>query len=385
MVGASAVLALLSIPNILAIFGIAWAATTSPDTLELELVMALIMVLERLLREEGYLDRMLQSLSGLFKDRRAVMAIIPAFIGLMPSAGGAMFSAPLVEQAVGKSVSPEDKAFINFYYRHIWEYFLPVYPGVLLVSSITGIPLAKVILALAPLGLLMIILGLPLLYRIKVDADGAGQGENGMAANYVSDREERKKLKRDVFYSTLPVVVLVGLVLLSVNLVLATALIVLVLAVKHRYTLSKFLQLVRKAIVWRTLIMIWSIMLFKEVMASTGAFATLPQLLAALPIPDFVVFALVSFLVAYLTGMTGNYVGIAFPIVMAGAGGTLSLPLVVFVFMAGSAGTLLSPMHLCLSLSIEYYKADFNKVLRKLLAPTGGLVLSALMAFLFLG
>jgi integral membrane protein (TIGR00529 family) len=332
------------------------------------------MILERLLRRQGYLDRMLNALSGLFRDRRIVMAILPGFIGLMPSAGGALFSAPLVEQAVGKTVAAEDKAFINFYYRHIWEFFLPIYPGVLLASHITGIPLSSMILGLFPFGILVILIGLPYLFSIKVDK---------VELN-TSDPSLKSGLLKDVIASTLPVIVVVSLVLASVNITLAVALVVGFLVIKHRYTPMKFLVLAREAIVIKTLVIIWAIMFFKEVMASTGSIDELPLLLSNLPIPEVAVAGLISFLVAYLTGQTGFYVGIAFPVVVAAMGGQVSLPLAVFVFVTGSAGTMLSPMHLCLSLTIDYFKADLNKVLRKLILLESILILTSLTAYLIL-
>lgn len=393
MIGASGVLAVLYGANLMGFLNMAWDATKSPDTLELEAILGMIMILEQLLRQQGYLERMLNALTGLFRDRRTVMAILPAFIGLMPSAGGALFSAPLVEQAVGKSVTAEEKTFVNFYYRHIWEFFLPIYPGVLLASSITGIPLSKMILGLMPFGILMIIIGLPYLFSIKVnETEVSGTPSEGTAiasqtalnGAYTTNTAERNRLIKDIVFSTLPVVVVVVLVLASINVSLATTIVVGVLIVRHRYTPGKLLALVRKAVVVKTLVIIWAIMLFKEVMSSTGSFNELPLLLSKLPVPEYVVFAMISFLIAYLTGLTGNYVGIAFPIVVTAAGGQVGVPLAVFVFMAGSAGTMLSPMHLCLSLTIDYFKADLNNVLRKLIIPESILILTALAAFLIL-
>lgn len=385
LLAASIVLAILYSTGFIAFLGMIWNATKGHDTIELVSILVMVMILEGVLREQGYLSRMLNALTGLFKDRRIVMGLIPAFIGLMPSAGGALFSAPLVEQAVGKTVAPDKKAFINFYYRHIWEYFLPIYPGVLLASHITEIPLAKMLLGLIPFGLLVIVLGLPFLFSIKIDQSVIDQGEidqNDIAAKSPSDQISSSKPYKDVIMSTLPVFTVVALVLASVNVALATSIVVLFLVIKHRFTFRKFFILARKAIVVKTLVIIWAVMIFKEVMTATGSIAELPMLLGKLPIPEFAVAGLISFTIAYLTGQTGFYVGIAFPVVVAAMGGQVSLPLAVFVFMSGSAGTMLSPMHLCLSLTVDYFKADFNKVLRKLIIPESIIVLTALAVYL---
>ncbi len=383
VIGASIVLAFLFGTDIIGFLNMVWDATKDPATIEIEVILALIMILELILRQQGYLERMLNALTRLIRDRRIVMAIVPAFIGLMPSAGGALFSAPLVEQAVGKSVSATSKAFINFYYRHICEFFLPLYPGVLLVANISGIPLTRVLLGLMPFGILVIILGLPFLFRVKVDEELATVPQPLDATSSQNETSDtRKNLIKEVFFSTLPVITLVSLVFAKVPITLAIALIVVVLILRHGYGISEFLKLARKALVLKTLIMIWGIMLFKQVMETVGSFDELPTLLRQLPVPEFLIFALIAFLIAFLTGQTGSYIGIAFPIIAAATGGQVNVHLAVLVFMAGSAGTMLSPMHLCLSLTIDYFKADLTKVIRMLIIPESILVGAAILSYI---
>ncbi|GEA14118.1 MAG: uncharacterized protein PWR22_922 [Moorella sp. (in: firmicutes)] len=375
MLGSSLLLAALYHIGPVAFLGMAWQATRSPATLELEVILALIMLFEHLLGEQGYLERMLQGLRGLIRNRRLVMALLPAFIGLMPSAGGALFSAPLVGQAAARTaIAAEEKSFINYYYRHIWEYFLPLYPGVLLASRLSGIPLPHLIAALAPYGLLVILLGIPALRRVKIEPEG--EGREGLPAG-------RRTLARELFLSILPVLVVVALVLVfHVEVGLAVGVVLLFLLVRHRYTPLKFWHLCREAIAVKTLLLVWGVMLFKEVLVDTRAVDGLPSLLAMLPVPEFLIFGLISFLVGMLTGLTVAYVGIAFPIVMTAVGGQISLPLAVFIFVAGFTGNMLTPMHLCLALTVDFFKADLRKVLRMMVGPEAALLAVAVAAYL---
>ena len=51
---------------------------------------------------------------------------MPMLIGMLPSLGGAYFSAPMVKEATsGIHMSQEEKAFINYWFRHPWEYHSP--------------------------------------------------------------------------------------------------------------------------------------------------------------------------------------------------------------------------------------------------------------------
>jgi len=87
-------------------------ASADGATVSLIVALALIMVLEYILRTTGTLRALVDSLQGLLGDNRVVMGLMPAIIGLLPSAGGARFSAPLVEEcANGCVIDPERKSF----------------------------------------------------------------------------------------------------------------------------------------------------------------------------------------------------------------------------------------------------------------------------------
>jgi len=76
-----------------------WLGVADPKSLEMTATLALTMVMENLLRTTGMLKRMVSSLSAALTDRRVVMAALPAMIGMLPSPGGAVFSAPMVAEA----------------------------------------------------------------------------------------------------------------------------------------------------------------------------------------------------------------------------------------------------------------------------------------------
>ena len=123
-------------------------ALLSSITIKLLLALSLIRVLELILREKKILSAMMSAARILFKKRRAVIISMPMLIGMLPSLGGAYFSAPLVKETTsGIHMSPEEKAFINYWFRHPWEFILPLYPGILLASAVSNIPLYDLIKA----------------------------------------------------------------------------------------------------------------------------------------------------------------------------------------------------------------------------------------------
>ena len=83
----------------------------------------------------GQMQRLLENFRGLITNIRINLIIFPALIGLLPMPGGAIFSAPMVKDLGRKSGFSGDKlSFVNYWFRHIWEYCWPLYPGVLLAT-----------------------------------------------------------------------------------------------------------------------------------------------------------------------------------------------------------------------------------------------------------
>ena len=72
---------------------------TCLDTLTLTLVFAtlFIMLLSQLYKETGLINILSRSLGGLIRNSKVIVSLLPAVIGLMPVAGGALMSAPMVE------------------------------------------------------------------------------------------------------------------------------------------------------------------------------------------------------------------------------------------------------------------------------------------------
>src|SRR3989337_3954464 len=134
--------------------------------IQLILALGLIMIMENILRKTETFKEMMAALKNVVSDVRIVLAAPPAIIGMVPSVGGAYFSAPLVEEASSTiSITPERKGFINYWFRHIWEYVLPTYPGIILASAMTGFPLAKLIVYQLPFAVMVILTGALFCFR----------------------------------------------------------------------------------------------------------------------------------------------------------------------------------------------------------------------------
>ena len=71
------------------------------------------------------------------------------------------------------------------------------------------------------------------------------------------------------------------------------------------------------------------------------------------------VIAVLSFIVGILTGITQGQVAVVVPIVAAAAPGNLEMLSIAMV--CGLGGQMLTPTHMCLTISLDYFKGDFFK------------------------
>jgi integral membrane protein (TIGR00529 family) len=146
-------------------------ATIEWDTLRLLFIVILVTIFGGLLKYTKSLRDLTDSLENLIQDIRFIMMLLPALIGILPMPGGAMMSAPMIEEVGSrKNLSPEIKAAFNHWFRHIMEFVFPLYQGVIIASVILKVPMSKIILAQVPMSLTMLGAGILFLFgKVKVE------------------------------------------------------------------------------------------------------------------------------------------------------------------------------------------------------------------------
>ncbi|MBN1504915.1 MAG: DUF401 family protein, partial [Candidatus Eisenbacteria bacterium] len=121
------------------------------------------------------------------------------------------------------------------------------------------------------------------------------------------------------------------------------------------------------------------VMGFKEIMTAGGVVSVFPSILGALHIPSVLVIFFIPMIVGLLTGITQAFVGVAYPVVMPFISAADSpLDAATLAFAGGFLGVLLSPVHLCLILTYQFFKARLGGVYRLMIFPV---VFVAVVAF----
>jgi integral membrane protein (TIGR00529 family) len=353
------------------------ATLLDAETLRLMAAVLLIMVLGELLKTIASTERLVRSLEALIQDSRLILPIIPALIGLLPMLGGAMLSAPLVE-GIGTSLKlrPEQKTYINYWFRHVWECVFPLYPGLVLAGALLNIPLPTLVPAQAPLTLGAIIAGVLFgLRHINQDSE---------AREPTSRPASRWRSAGVLALSIWPIVLVILLSLVfRIELALSLAVTILLAGLLNRLSLRTWGGLLREGLSPRMALLVIGIMLFKRMVEATGAASTIPVAFASLGLPPQMVIFVVPLTVSLSTGMISAAVGISFPLLHPIiVGNAVHLNYAVFAFTGGFVGMLLSPLHLCLALTKDYFQAQWGSLYR-MLVPSVAVVTAIAVLLLF--
>lgn len=370
MLVAAAVLGVLMGMGPSALAETAFRASVDGATVSLIVALALIMVLEYILRTTGTLRALVGSLQGLLGDNRVVMGLMPAIIGLLPSAGGARFSAPLVEEcANGCVIDPERKSYVNYLFRHIWEYVSPLYPGFILIATLAGVSMGSLFVW-------------QVAFPVTALAAGAAFGFRGVETHTRHSGHSKTHDLRVAAAGFSPILAAIVLVVgLGVNVALSMGIVVAAMLLVHRWGPARIWQALRDSVSFKTLLLVLGVMVFKGMMEDSGAVGHLPQALETAGVPVGVVLVGLPFLVGLMTGLTVAYVGVAFPLLLPLIHGPtgIDMGLLALANAAGFAGVMFSPVHLCLVLTREYFGAKLAPIYRMLVVPEAAVLVVALV------
>jgi len=348
-------LALFAIP-LPRLIPIVSSAFLAHDNIDLLLSLFSIMLLGNLLSNNGDLLKLVQAVEERIRDPRLVSPVLSALIGLLPMPGGALFSAPLVE-ASHKSDSPpgESLTFINYWYRHIWEYFLPLYPVILLASTVTGLSLSWIIIHHLPFSILAVLGGWMVVKSLKTTRTGK-PNPSPIPIN-------------TLIRLLLPLLIPVLTVLMYQPVWVGAGLGILFCALIHRMNFSTLSRLMFFRFSWPMIADVVGVIFFKTVIIESQSIPTLVNSFISSHFPVLLIGVAIPFLVALISGYSSAFIGIAFPIILPLLSQFSLLQIFPLIFISGYAGITFSPAHLCLILSCRHFKTDLIKIYRLLFFP----------------
>lgn len=351
-----------------------WIAFTETLTMQrtwdLLLCLYFVMSLEVELRKSGSLHGMVVTLRNIFSSNKVTLAFMPAFLGLLPSLGGARFSAPIVQEASeGIAVDDEQKSAINLWFRHIFEFSNPLMPGVILACGIANVSIGDLIDQVGWVTILCFVLGwIFLIIPLKI-----------------TDLEKATNTQHDRTIDWKSLVLAFGpivtsfLLIVAFNVQAALAMGLVVVAFIPLYfwfkrpisVKSVFTESLDKKLFFNVICILY----FIQLLTVIGTLDEIVSVFNNSSLPQAVIIACLSFIFGVMTGMGQGYIAIVMPIVALMAPGNIVLVGIAMVY--GMAGQMVTPTHLCILVTVEYFKCRLWKTIGK----CG--VLSLLMVLIF--
>jgi integral membrane protein (TIGR00529 family) len=331
------------------------------ETIELALLLLLIYVLAKCMQETGAITRLIDSLRTFF-SRGGTLGVIPAVYGLMPVPGGALFSAPMIDEEGKKyKLDKNQKNFLNIWFRHIWFPIYPVSSAMILVTSerFSNFNIYLLVAADIPAFIAAILIGTWFLKRfIKTTTPK----EQHVEREYRGLKYLVPPVLPIVFYAVLQYfgVIHIRSFLLGVGCSIVLLFFLIDMNPKE------YLMLVKNSLVWKLPLAIFGILIFRQMFEVSGANLLLGDIIKTLPIPALFIVILIPLILGTLTGYNLGAIALSYFLVepFFTFTGISLVGVTSLIFMSSLAGYLISPIHLCNVLSSEYLKTDTTRMYR---------------------
>jgi uncharacterized protein len=368
-------------------------ALLNPKTMSLTVIVGLILVLSHSLESSGQMTRLLDSFKGLVQSPRVNLVIFPALIGLLPMPGGAIFSAPMVKNIADEHhLSGSQLSYINYWFRHIWEYWWPLYPGILLTTALAGVDLWRLVLFTLPLTIVAVAAGYWPLRRALPQSVAGPPGGGSMGCSAGPFLRHLAPIAFVIFGGlglglAFSIWLPGPLQAVAKELGLIIALVVAIFWIWRRNGMGwrQRRGIIGQPAMLKMLYMVSAILIFKGMLEDSGAVNQISQEMLQRHIPLMPISMILPFIVGGVGGITIAFVGATFPIlitlIQALGQNHLMLPYMMLALASGFCGVLLSPLHLCFLLSNEYFGTSLLPVYRLMRVPVSVLLLTTMAYF----
>jgi len=326
-----------------------------PAILLLGIAVGIISLIGGVLERSGLME-------GLFKNlrlkRKLFLIFGPAFLGMLPMPGGALLSAPLVLRA-GEDISDKQYTAINVWFRHA---LILIYPlGALLITSkMANLYLYKALLYLIPGFLLMIILGWIFLLK-------------GIKGNLPT----QKHLNYKALFTPIGIIIAAPLIhlflmtlfpgiLTEITLIIGVSVSLILATILGKMKPSDLIPVIKKMKPLKYFFIIIGMFLFLNIFEASNMSAIIAKIAIS---KSFTIVFIAAFL-GFVTGRVQMSFAIVLPIFYSRFGtDAMSYLLFAIMFFSTFMGYIVSPIHPCVSVSLEFFGSSLKGFYIKLFWP----------------
>ena len=346
---------------------------TCLDTVTLTLVFAtlFIMLLSQLYKETGLINILSRSLGGLIRNSKVIVSLLPAVIGLMPVAGGALMSAPMVEVEAEKlGLDKAKKIYVNLWFRHTIYPIYPISRLLILTAALTEATIFSLIYRQFCVVITMIIIGYFMGLR-KTQTVKYESSETNLSLN---------ANVKVLIFSFSPIITIVFLVAtLNVNIAIASFIGILVLSIIMKTEVKVFGKILKSWSIWEVALAAFGALLLRNVMISSGVSEILGGAVANTNLNEAVLLLSVPATLGFLLGSPSGAIALSVPIL---AENVIFTPKTAsLLYVSAYLGYLGAPTHLCLALTAQYFNCSISKTYKYLIPSIVVSMISALIIY----
>jgi integral membrane protein (TIGR00529 family) len=368
-----------SIPTVI------YQTTTDLTTISIVLATFVIMLLSQLYKETGLVKKLSESISKIVNKPKASLSLLPAIVGLLPVAGGALTSAPLVDLEAEKlKIKPERKAYINLWFRHT---IFPVYPlsqPLIVTAALTGIAMPLIILRQIPVVVVMVVSGYVIAFWKTAKAGSPREG---------SWSNDSRSLTRDFLVSFSPILTAIAVNLFlnlvwlgsskqGVDVLFATSVGLVVLIGISRLSFGVFVKPLKSWTIYGITFAAYGAFLLRNTMVAAGISGMFQALVANGSLDVVLLLIIVPATLGVLTGSPLGGVSIAISI-LAGIL-TFSPKVAALIYISAYLGYTVAPTHLCFAFTADYFKCSMGKIYRYVAPSFIAAFAAALLVYFFI-
>jgi uncharacterized protein len=361
------------------------------DRITVYLVISIVLIgmLGHIMKETGSLQKMINPLARMMRDFRLIAAVLPLFVGMLPVPGGAVLSAPMLEEVGDRiELDSNEKAAINILFRHLFYFMFPLFPSMILAAQLANVSIYNFVRLNLIITVIAFIFSFFYIFHWKKKGEKLSCQTALPHSGFEGTCNWWQELGR--FLQSISPLLLVLLLALGFELSFALALAVGVLLALLNYipfnqqffvTFGQRLRVMLfPGIKFSIVLTIIGIMFFKGMLEYTGVVSNAAQYLISIGIPLLLLLTVVPFLVGLLTGDNTASVGILFPIFMPLVGiGAPQMAYLAYLYVSSTSGHIVSPAHPCFAVTREYFKADNKKIITLMFVPLMLVMLMALV------
>jgi len=319
----------------------------------LALAMGVIPMIGGAMKQSGQMDDLVNNLRI---GRKGLMAISPAIMGLLPMPGGALLSAPILEKG-GEGVPNDLKVAINDWFRHLFVMIYPLSSALIASAKISELSVYTAMLYLMPTFIFALLLGyIFFIRRVHGNID------------YSSPFAFKKLVIPLAIILVAPFLDFLLKKILFLPVAEIATLIGVVTAFILAYAISKvklnLWDIAKKMKAWNFTLIILGMFIFLHIFQASN----IADLIAAIPLPPVTLCVVAGFVLGIATGRVLLPASIILPVYLTTAGITPTI--FALIYTSIFFGYVISPVHPCVAVSIEYFNIPLRKFFALLIIPT---------------